>query len=504
MTISAGVFTFGAGGDYPSFNDALIDIAAILTGNLTLNQVGDTTNEPFMNRVDANSIDLNGFDFLIDNLNPHNGVVGAGHIIDQDNAGGAILLETKGSGNFEIRNVQFFAQAPHGHLIRGGSDTFHFHDVIIDGNGADDPCRLGLERSGPNCDLTIRNILHMNSAWSDGGNLLSSFQINGGNETGETIISDISMFMPAAGIGLGYLFDLQASKQVLQNIVIQIADPLGICFDTDNNNQGKIPTHCASTDGTAGAGLGCINNLITNDAFDSIEIGDEQFGHVKAGGPLDGAGNSTDASINDITGSLRADPPTIGAYSVHSGAPCDTYTQVLQSILPLGKLFNRMVGTTIHKLLCAFSFECKRIDDSVVNYINEIIPDKSTLAGLLTEWERAVGIPNECVPIAATEDQRRANVLFVLSDIGGNSIPYWENRAEAAGFPGTVVTEQGGQSPFIVGISVMGDPLGDTVFGNAFTWIVTFPVASVGTSAVECDFERNKPAHTQIIFVNTG
>ncbi len=185
-------------------------------------------------------------------------------------------------------------------------------------------------------------------------------------------------------------------------------------------------------------------------------------------------------------------------------AAVDRFTSALQSLLLPGRLFNRIVGSVLTNLLSGFAIELQRIDDSVNLYLDEVIPDKSTIAGLLPEWERVVGIPDECTPIAGSESARRANVLRKLSDIGGSSIAYWENRASVAGFPGTIVTEQGGQSPFIIGISAIGDPLGATSFGNQFTWIVTFPLLSVGTAPVECDFNLNKPAHTQITFVNSG
>jgi len=182
----------------------------------------------------------------------------------------------------------------------------------------------------------------------------------------------------------------------------------------------------------------------------------------------------------------------------------DRYTSALQSLLPLGKLFNRVIGSNLTNLLSGFAIECQRVDDSVSNYIDEGIPNAPTLTGLLPEWERAVGIPDECVPLAATESERQAHLLLRLSDVGGSSIAYWENRASVGGFPGTIVTEPGGIPPFIIGFSVMGDPLGDGLPSGLFKWTVTFPIASVGTSSVECDFELNKPAHTEITFVNSG
>jgi hypothetical protein len=43
MAISSGSYTVGSGGNYATFNAAFADIAATLTGNLTLTLISDVT-----------------------------------------------------------------------------------------------------------------------------------------------------------------------------------------------------------------------------------------------------------------------------------------------------------------------------------------------------------------------------------------------------------------------------------------------------------------------------
>lgn len=177
-------------------------------------------------------------------------------------------------------------------------------------------------------------------------------------------------------------------------------------------------------------------------------------------------------------------------------------SEALRSLLPPGRLFNRVMGTVLTSIFDGFAVECNRVEIQVDDYLREAFPDTCTLAGGgLEAWERTVGIPDECMALAPTESERRTNMLFRLADSGGASIDHFEQRADTLGYPGTFITENTGVAPFMADISMTDiDAIGDDVYGENFTWIVNFPIGSTGTSEVQCDFERNKPAHTQVFF----
>jgi uncharacterized protein YmfQ (DUF2313 family) len=187
----------------------------------------------------------------------------------------------------------------------------------------------------------------------------------------------------------------------------------------------------------------------------------------------------------------------------------EDYLAQMQNHLPPGPAWPRDIESLTTKLLTSFSEEYARIDARINDLLDEI--DPQTTLELLPDWERILGLPDECVETAQTIQQRRAAVLAKLRNQGGQSRAYFIALAAYLGFEITI-TEF---TPFRAGISAVGDPLCGTdwwyawrvnapettsVFFRVGSSAVGEPLQSFGNELLECVFSRLKPAHTNIIF----
>lgn len=188
----------------------------------------------------------------------------------------------------------------------------------------------------------------------------------------------------------------------------------------------------------------------------------------------------------------------------------DDYRELLKALLPPGRAFPRDPGTTLDSLLSAMAEELARIDGRADRLLVEAIP--STTAEMLTDWERAAGLPDNCSgTLSDTLQGRRADLVTKLASQGGQSKAYFIALAARLGF--TITIEE--FRPFRAGMSTAGDSLtnGDWVF----TWRVIAPETTVtyfsagqsaageplrrwGNGPLECRLNQLKPAHTILQF----
>lgn len=186
------------------------------------------------------------------------------------------------------------------------------------------------------------------------------------------------------------------------------------------------------------------------------------------------------------------------------------YTRALKGLLPSGKAWPAEVGSTMHKVLQAIADELARIDGRAAELIEEF--DPRTTNELLTDFERVYGLPDPCLEGATQTVVERRNALVAkVVNLGGQSRAYFIALADALGYTITI-TEF---SPFVAGGSEAGDPL--TNGDWAFAWQVNAPETTVtefrvglsgcgdplrswGNELLECVIDRQKPAHTFVLF----
>jgi len=192
------------------------------------------------------------------------------------------------------------------------------------------------------------------------------------------------------------------------------------------------------------------------------------------------------------------------------GHTVEEYAALLRSLLPPGAAFSREPGTDLEQLLLGCAAEFARVEARADVLALEMNP--STSVELLSDWERALGLPDKCSGELETTIQGRRNaVLAKLTSTGGQSAAYFIAVAAALGYPVTITEFR----PFEVGRSVVGEALTNGPW--VFTWRVNAPFVSIvdfrtglsavgealrtwGNDTLECKLNQLKPAHTVLQF----
>lgn len=162
------------------------------------------------------------------------------------------------------------------------------------------------------------------------------------------------------------------------------------------------------------------------------------------------------------------------------------------------------------KTLGGYSDELTRVDNSTLTFLREL--DPRTTVQALPDWERMLGLPDECTGPTPTIQERRNAVLAKLAGQGGQSARYYVAVAEALGY--TITIEE--PFPWRFDRDTFEEPLYDETW--SFWWIVnsaeftiksfTFdnsafeePFRFWSNTQLECVLGKLKPAHTRILFV---
>lgn len=181
------------------------------------------------------------------------------------------------------------------------------------------------------------------------------------------------------------------------------------------------------------------------------------------------------------------------------------YRRQLTSLLPTGFIWPVDGESSLAKVLLGWSAELARVDQRVVDMLDEVDP-RSTYE-CIEDWERGLGIPDECETLGSTIQERREAIIARLVVEGNQTLAWYEALAAALGF-NVKITEN---FPFRTGLSSMGDPLNggewlhtwvlhvDPNNYHAFTLGVSGmgePLRTYDDAALFCALDRLKPAHT--------
>ena len=154
------------------------------------------------------------------------------------------------------------------------------------------------------------------------------------------------------------------------------------------------------------------------------------------------------------------------------------------------------------------SLELARTDARADKLLLEQDPSKTV--ELLPEWEKEVGLPDECSGLAPTIPERRTNLIAKLLARGGQSEDYFVNLFEEQGIAITIYHKQ----PSYVPLSIPGYVTGEAY---KFIWFVDIPDFQVdygeigdgigdylgiflSSSNVACIIEKYKPAYTKVVY----
>lgn len=190
------------------------------------------------------------------------------------------------------------------------------------------------------------------------------------------------------------------------------------------------------------------------------------------------------------------------------------YHQQLLALLPPGPAWALEYQPGLHALLQALAPELARIDARAQQLLNESFLDG--FHELLPDWERVLGLPDECLGASGTVAERKAMVRLRLVEVGGQRPAYYVQLAVRMGYPNAWVQEfrapRFGRSRFgrdhfgtwaaqFMWVLHAGDPLaGGSRFGGS-VWGERF--GSNPSNSLVCVIRRAAPAHT-LEFVEFG
>ncbi|MCK5602310.1 DUF2313 domain-containing protein [Candidatus Pacearchaeota archaeon] len=189
----------------------------------------------------------------------------------------------------------------------------------------------------------------------------------------------------------------------------------------------------------------------------------------------------------------------------------DDYTVSVAHYVPTGDLWaSKWIGENVfYKLLSGLSLIILEADTLLTQFQDEFYPNGTT--EFLSEWEALLGIPDGCIEVAGSIEQRQSNVLGALAALGAVTHDDWINLAKVMGFDITIEYLNTGNTfpltlPYTVGDSKYIKNTIKIVFqdlelaGSEFPLTLPYTLSEDLKAGVKCIFERIKPAHVQIIF----
>lgn len=192
----------------------------------------------------------------------------------------------------------------------------------------------------------------------------------------------------------------------------------------------------------------------------------------------------------------------------------DKYLKLIRKIWPRGKAWERLFSSSsnLYKLSNAYADELCKVDERAFDLIREVDPRSSS--ELLPDWERLLGLPDECDgDDDKTIQERRQRVIQLLTTRGGQNEQFYKELASNFGFDVDVISAED-QPPFKAG-SRAGDRLTNGNWRYAFVinapadFLIRFragqgaagdPLVKVGNDTLQCLMEKYKPAHTIVLF----
>lgn len=172
------------------------------------------------------------------------------------------------------------------------------------------------------------------------------------------------------------------------------------------------------------------------------------------------------------------------------------YLSALQALMPQGRVWPKAPDSVQAQVLAGLAASFARSDEAAMGLIDDVFPP--TAVQMLPEWEATLGLPDPCAGPAPTIALRQAQVAARFVGTGGQSVPFFIAFALTLGFiitiqefTGTVslantwqvTVPNSGATFFTADGSYAEDPI------DAFT---------TGANVLQCEFERLKPAHTQL------
>ena len=183
----------------------------------------------------------------------------------------------------------------------------------------------------------------------------------------------------------------------------------------------------------------------------------------------------------------------------------------LQALLPPGIALTREPGAVLTRLLEAVAVQFLAAQEALEQLLAQFDPRNAT--DLLPDWERLLGLPDDCTPTEnLTLGERQRLAYQRLLERGGQSRDYFIEIADDLGVPGCTITEF---RPL-----TCSDDCNDALYStaDAYKWRVNVPQPADDVrlmncnddctdalqfytpNLIECPIRERQPAHTEVLF----
>ncbi len=185
-------------------------------------------------------------------------------------------------------------------------------------------------------------------------------------------------------------------------------------------------------------------------------------------------------------------------------------SKVLASYLPNNQLWanKNSNGSNIKKTLDGLTSEYTVLRGIINNIAHEYFP--STTINFIEEWERQVNIPDDCIPVATTLEERKKFIDLKLSGINATTKKEFETLISKIGISASVDTGvdtstlplnlpflliSEAEAPFIIVVT-----LDSSLAPSGLPLELPFTLSAEAPNILACLLDRLIPAHCEIIF----
>lgn len=206
--------------------------------------------------------------------------------------------------------------------------------------------------------------------------------------------------------------------------------------------------------------------------------------------------------VTTETPAISADsqPPPVftGVAGAAASATPEQHGRAAMNLLPPSRLWPTQSGALLRLLLVAIGARFAALEARANALLTDIYPPSTV--ELLPDWERALGLPDECTPLGKTEQERRARVVQKLTLEAKPTAVRFAAIAAQLGYEG--VTVEDGPEPRQFTVTV---PTGRITWFRAGESRCGDSLASFESATdLECILSKEKPAHTRLNFSYTG
>lgn len=159
-------------------------------------------------------------------------------------------------------------------------------------------------------------------------------------------------------------------------------------------------------------------------------------------------------------------------------------------MLPEGRVWDnsRKSGTVQNKVLNGLSYEMGRFQALTYQLVTSSIPNLSN--SLIEQWEAVLGIPDDCFPIADTDQERRLNIVVKLAYL---NLQTEDDYIELANILGLSITISNAYPVMTIDIEGFVPP--------TFPYTFPFVFGADSNNLFQCLVLKQKPAHIEVVFI---